>query len=261
VSATTRVIKLGGRAQADPTLPLLLAAAAARSRVIVVHGGGDEVSAMQRRLGLQPAFIGGRRVTSEADLDVVRMLLSGTVNKRLTAQLITAGTRAVGVSGEDAGMLTARTGDAAFGRVGRDVACDPVLLTHLLGGGFLPVISPLARDGESTSSAGLNVNGDDAAAAIAVALRADELLFLADVPGVLEHDRVIPSLDRAAIADLTARGVAQGGMRTKLEAALAALDGGVGRVRIGGLECIPDPTLGTSVVATMSSALSSRDHS
>lgn len=257
----TRVIKLGGRAQADPTLPLLLAAAAARSRVIVVHGGGDEVSAMQRRLGHEPAFIGGRRVTSEADLDVVRMLLSGTVNKRLTAQLITAGTRAVGVSGEDAGMLTARTGDATFGRVGRDVACDPTLLTHLLAGGFLPVISPLARDRESTTSAGLNVNGDDAAAAIAVALHADELLFLADVPGVLEHERVIPSLDRAAIVDLAARGIAQGGMRTKLEAALTALGGGVGRVRVGSLECIPDAALGTAIVSAPSSVLSPRVHS
>lgn len=259
-ATVTRVIKLGGRAQADPTLPLLLAAAAARSRVVVVHGGGDEVSAMQRRLGLEPQFIGGRRVTNEADLDVVRMLLSGTVNKRLTAQLITAGTIAVGVSGEDAGLLTARTGDATFGRVGRDVACDPHLLTHLLAGGFLPVISPLARDREAHNSAGLNVNGDDAAAAIAVALHADELLFLADVPGVLENDRVFPSLDRTAIADLTARGIAQGGMRTKLEAALAALEGGVRRVRVGSIECIPDATLGTAVVNSSHSVLSSRDH-
>jgi acetylglutamate kinase len=259
VSGTTRVIKLGGRAQSDPTLPLLLSAAAARSRVVVVHGGGDEVSAMQRRLGLEPVFIGGRRVTSEADLDVVRMLLSGTVNKRLTAQLITAGTRAVGVSGEDAGVLTAQTGDPTFGRVGRDVTCDPTLLTHLLVGGYLPVLSPLARDRESQVSAGLNVNGDDAAAAIAVALNADELLFLADVPGVLEQERVIPRLDRDAIADLTARGVAQGGMRTKLEAALAALDGGVARVRIGSLECIPDATLGTAVLSSSSSAPTRRN--
>jgi acetylglutamate kinase len=201
-------------------------------------------------------------VTSEADLDVVRMLLSGTVNKRLAAQLISAGTRAVGVSGEDAGMISARAGDTTFGRVGRDVACDPALLTHLLAGGYLPVISPLARDRGSKLGAGLNVNGDDAAAAIAVSLHADELLFLADVPGVLEQERVIPTLDRAAIADLVARGIAQGGMRTKLEAALAAIEGGVARVRIGGLECIPDAALGTAVVLAFSSpALSPRDHS
>lgn len=244
-----RVIKIGGRAQGDPRLAaLLVQAATAVPDLVVVHGGGDEVSAMQRRLGLEPTFVGGRRVTSEADLEIVRMLLSGSVNKRLVAQLQSAGARAVGISGEDGGLLTAEVGDPSFGRVGHRVACDGALLASLLTGGWLPVISPLARDRASATGAGLNVNGDDAAAAIAAALRADELLFLADVDGVLEEDRLVPLLDADGIDDLVQRGVAQGGMRAKLEAAIGALAGGVGSVRIGSLDAILDLARGTSIV-------------
>lgn len=250
---TTRVFKLGGRAQTGAELPALIAAAAhaTGSNVIVVHGGGDEVSAMQRRLGLEPQFVGGRRVTSEADLDVVRMLLSGTVNKRIVAQLLVAGARAVGISGEDANLLTARVGDATFGRVGREVQADVAILRDLLGKGWLPVISPLARERNSSTGAGLNVNGDDAATAIAVGLGADELCFVADVDGVLENGARIPRLDALGIRDLADRGVVQGGMLAKLEAALAALEAGVGRVRIGTLDAIRDPQAGTTIVAAV----------
>ena len=256
--AVTRVIKIGGRAQGDPRLPALLAAAAAESRVVVVHGGGDEISAMQRKLGLEPTFVGGRRVTSEADLDVVRMLLSGTINKRIVAHLGSAGARAVGLSGEDGGLLTARVADPSFGRVGQDVVCEGSLLDALLDD-WLPVISPLARDRESVLGAGLNVNGDDAAAAVAAALHADELLFLADVEGVLENDQLIPRLDRSAIDDLTARGIAQGGMRAKLEAALAALDAGVRTVRIGSLDSIADAARGTSLAVSVTATAEPED--
>lgn len=251
---TTRVFKFGGRAQGAAALPAAIAAAAAAARVVVVHGGGDEVSAMQRRLGLEPQFVGGRRVTSEADLDVVRMLLSGSVNKRLVAQLLSAGARAVGVSGEDGGLLTARVTDATFGRVGRDVVASPTLLEDLLAAGWLPVVSPLARDRESAAGLGLNVNGDDAATAIAVALGADELCFVADVEGVLEEGRRIPRLDPSAIQDLAARGIAQGGMLAKLEAAVAALDAGVGAIRIGTLDLLHDPHAGTTIVPAVSAS-------
>lgn len=245
---STRVFKFGGRAQTATELPAAIASAAQRDRVVVVHGGGDEVSAMQRRLGLEPQFVGGRRVTSDADLEVVRMLLSGSVNKRLVAQLVSAGARAVGLSGEDAAMLTARVTDATFGRVGRDVLADVALVEQLLSAGWLPVISPLARDRESPSGQGLNVNGDDAATAIAVALGADELCFVADVDGVLENGQRIPRLDPAGIRDLAARGVAQGGMLAKLEAAVAALEAGVGAIRIGTLALLDDPQAGTTIV-------------
>lgn len=246
----TRVLKVGGRTQGDPSLAARLAEAASRptDQVVVVHGGGDEVSAMQRQLGLEPQFIGGRRVTSEADLEVVRMLLSGTINKRLVAQLLTAGARAVGISGEDGGVLTARVTDASFGRVGREVRADPTLVRDLLLTAWLPVISPVARERDSAAGAGLNVNGDDAATAIAVALRADELCFVSDVDGVLEDGARIAQLDPAGIQALATRGVVQGGMLAKLEAAVAALKGGVGSIRIGPLATITDPTAGTTVV-------------
>ena len=245
--AAPRVIKLGGRAQAHTALPGLLRDAAAAGPLVVVHGGGDEVTALQRQMGVEPVFVHGRRVTRAEDLDAVRMILSGTVNKRLVAQGLTAGLRAVGVSGEDAGLLTARVTDPTYGRVGREVRADVALLTDLLAAGWTPYVSPLARDRESATGEGLNVNGDDAAAAIAEGLTAAELLFVSDVPGVLEADAVIPQLDRAGIADLITRGVAQGGMRAKLEAALVTLEAGVRRVRIATLHGIADPGAGTTI--------------
>lgn len=252
---TTRVFKLGGRAQGATELPARIASATvAGTKVVIVHGGGDEVSAMQRKLGMEPQFVGGRRVTSDADLDVVRMLLSGTINKRIVAQLLSAGARAVGISGEDAGLLSARVTDTAFGRVGRDVQADVSILRDLLAAGWLPVVSPVAGDRESLSGAGLNVNGDDAATAVAVALQADELCFVADVEGVLENGTRIPRLDSASIRDLAARAVVHGGMLAKLEAAVAAIDAGVGSVRIGTLEAIRNPQAGTTIVSAVSAS-------
>jgi acetylglutamate kinase len=244
-----RVIKIGGRAQGDPSLPARLkeAAAAPGTRLVIVHGGGDEVSALQRSMGVEPTFVNGRRVTNAADLDAVRMVLSGTVNKRLVAQLVGTDLRAVGVSGEDGAMLTARVTDAALGRVGGEVFADASLVADLLNGGWVPVISPLARDRESPEGAGLNVNGDDAAAAIAASLGADELLFLADVAGVLEEGVVVRGVDPEGIAGLVARGVVQGGMRAKLEAATSALRNGVRRVRIANLDGVTNSTVGTAV--------------
>lgn len=245
---STRVIKLGGRAQSDAQLASMLAAAAASAAVVVVHGGGDEVSAMQRRLGLEPQFVGGRRVTNPDDLEVVRMLLSGTVNKRIVAKLLSSGARAVGLSGEDGALLTARVVDPTFGRVGRDVTADIAVLRTLLAADWLPVVSPVARDRDSAVGDGLNVNGDDAATAIAIALGADELLFVSDVHGVMENERVVAELDAPRIAALAGRGVIQGGMLAKLEAAAAAIEQGVGAVRIGTLAAIADPAAGTTIV-------------
>ena len=246
-----RVIKVGGRAQGDARLAGALAAASRASHLAtgglcVVHGGGDEVSALQRRLGLEPRFHGGRRVTSADDLELVRMVLSGTANKRLTAQLISAGVRAVGVSGEDASLFLSHATDVAtMGRVGGQVHVDPSLVRHLLAGGFVPVVSPLARDADDPSGAGLNVNGDDAAAALATALGADELVLIADVPGVLQDGQLIRTLDEAAARALIQRGVAAGGMAAKLEAAITAARGGVACVRIAGIEGIGGVNAGT----------------
>jgi acetylglutamate kinase len=251
--AMTRVVKVGGRAQGDPALAGAIASAVTGGGTLcLVHGGGDEVSALQRRLGMEPKFLGGRRVTSDEDLDVVRMVLSGTTNKRLVAQLVSAGVRAVGISGEDSGLFRATITDPAMGRVGGTVSVDAGLISHLLAGGFVPVVSPLAREANSVTGAGLNVNGDDAAAALAAAIGADDLVLVADVAGVLENGAVVSSLDLGTAADLVKRGVATGGMAAKLEAAAVALRGGVKCVRIAGVAGIADLASGTRITLAQS---------
>ncbi len=240
-----RVIKIGGRAQADPALrgAILDAWRMAPGALVVVHGGGDEVSTLQRALGGEPTFSGGRRVTTARDLEAVRMVLSGAVNKRLVAQLREA--QAVGISGEDGGLLEAVITDPSLGQVGAPHRVNPALLARLLTGGFLPVVSPMGRDAHDPGGAGLNVNGDDAAAALAVALAADELLFVADVPGVLDDGALVPRLDAHQARGLITSGIAGGGMAAKLQAACTALDGGVARVRIGAIAAVTDPDAGT----------------
>lgn len=243
----TRVIKIGGRAQSDPALPRVIAEAVRRDvSLCIVHGGGDEVSALQRRLGLEPRFVGGRRVTTAEDIDIVRMVLSGVTNKRLVGQLANAGVPAVGISGEDGDLIVARSfADGALGYVGEPARVNVAVLQALLLAGFMPVISPVGRD---IDGAALNINGDDAAAAIAASLGADELLLIADVPGVRESNgSVIADLTEGSIADLIDRGVAVGGMIAKLEAAQRALSLGVARVRIGDLSAVVDARSGTSL--------------
>lgn len=249
-----RVIKIGGRAQGDPALAHAIAAAASTgTRLTVVHGGGDEVTALQSALGQTPRFIGGRRATPPEELDVVRMVLSGTVNKRLVGQFTAAGARAAGISGEDGGLLQCEVfGDGSLGSVGEPRRVDPAVLTALMDGGFVPVVSPLGRFADGS---GCNVNGDDAAAAIAAALGADELLLVADVPGVLDaHGELVADLDRADVDAMVANGTAKGGMVAKLEAALRALEMGVRRVRIGNLAAIADPKAGSIITAPVPAA-------
>jgi acetylglutamate kinase len=248
---SVRVIKIGGRSQSDPALPAALAAAwtAMPGSLVVVHGGGDEVTALQRALGSTPAFVGGRRVTSADDIGVLRMALSGSANKRLVSALVSRGVSAIGLSGEDAALLTAAPLDAdKLGCVGDPRQVNVALLAHLLDGGYLPVVSPLSRSATATTdSVALNVNGDDAAAVIAAALEADELLLIADVPGVLVDGYVVPGLTPVEAGRLIANGTAINGMVAKLEAALAALASGVARVRIGDIGAIHDPARGTVV--------------
>lgn len=247
----TRVIKLGGRAQGDPRIFTLLAQAWRKSEgsLCVIHGGGDEVSAMQRILGRKPEFIGGRRVTSKADLDVLRMVLSGAVNKRIVNQLLTLGVPAVGLSGEDGGLITAEIIDrAALGFAGRPTSVNVRLLRTVMESGNLPVISPVAFDGGNAQGGVLNVNGDDAAAAIAGALQAEELLLIADVAGVRGDEvDVLRTLSAESAQALIESGIAVEGMAAKLEAAKAALLSGVDTVRICGLTGLVDDACGTIV--------------
>jgi acetylglutamate kinase len=250
-----RVVKIGGRAQSDPALPGLLArVASGGDALVVVHGGGDEVTALQRRLGYEPTFVGGRRVTTDDDVEVVRMVLSGGVNKRLVRQLLDHGIAAIGISGEDGGMLPARLLDGgALGAVGEPMVADARPVEALLSAGFVPVISPLGRHAETGQ--GLNINGDDAAAAIAGALHADELLLLVDVPGVLDPSgAMIPAISIDSVDELIAAGVAKGGMSAKLQAARRALAAGVATVRIGDASALVDSHAGTRLTTAHSPA-------
>jgi acetylglutamate kinase len=268
--AMSVVIKVGGRAQHEPRLASSLgafwtrwqqggAAPRVRSAVCcVVHGGGDEVSALQRAAGIEPTFVGGRRVTRPDDIDRLRMALSGLANKRLVSGLTAVGARAVGISGEDGPLLLAEVlDDGALGAVGSVREVETSLLCTLVAAGYLPVVAPVAarlRTQSHVSAASpptdggipaLNVNGDDAAAAIAVALGAEELLLVSDVAGVRVDGQPVtalsPDLAERAIAD----GDIVGGMVAKVRAALAALEGGVTRVRIGTADILDGAGCGT----------------
>lgn len=247
----TRVVKIGGRAQANPGLAASIHAAwkETPNALCVIHGGGDEITAMQSALGRKPLFIGGRRVTSRADLELLRMVLSGVVNKKLVNSLITEGVSAVGISGEDSALIGAEIIDAStLGFAGSPVRIEPGIVRTLLSAGFLPVISPVAYDLSSGTGGILNVNGDDAAAAIAIALRAEELLFVADVEGVADENGIVLSNIHVDFArDLIVQGVAAGGMAAKLESAEAALKGGVARVRICDVAGLADSERGTLI--------------
>lgn len=246
-----RVVKVGGRAQGAPGITAALHQAWSDSPhgFCIIHGGGDEVSSMQRALGREAAFVGGRRVTSQGDLDLLRMVLSGMVNKRLVNALVAVGIPAVGLSGEDDALIGAEVIDgASLGLAGRPTVINVQLLRTLMEAGYVPVISPVGYDATSGKGGALNVNGDDAAAAIAASLRADELLLIADVEGVRDAEgEVVQSLSIESARDLITSGVAAGGMAAKLESAHVALLGGVDRVRICDLAGLVDSERGTFV--------------
>jgi acetylglutamate kinase len=250
----TRVIKIGGRPQSSPSLPDIVARASlGDERLVIVHGGGDEVSTLQEALGGSTKFVNGRRVTLEKDIEIVRMALSGSANKRLVSALVQRGVSAVGLSGEDASLIVATPMDVEqLGFVGAPTSVNVEFLRLLLSGGYLPVISPVSRNAAAATSAttsaqssALNVNGDDAAAAIATAIGATELLLVADVEGVMSDGAVVRRLTPIDAQRLIDNGTAVGGMQAKIQAALSALAGGVHRVRISDLSAIDDLSRGT----------------
>ena len=250
----TRVVKVGGNRADDGGWIRDVAAGIAASRVptVLVHGGGKDVTELQRALGIEPEWREGLRVTTPRVLEVVRMVLSGGVNKRWVAALLDAGADAVGISGEDGGLLTGvPLQGGALGRAGEVTAVRTALLEGWLAQGLSPVVSPLTRGHDG---GGLNVNADDAATAVAAAMGAAELLFVSDVPGVKAGGAWVTELDADAAAALLYSGEAAGGMRPKLRAALRARAAGVGRVRIGALDMLTDDGAGTRIETTRETA-------
>jgi acetylglutamate kinase len=242
------VVKVGGNEVDDRswTARLAQAVADAAGRVVIVHGGGKEVTEVQRTLGAEPEWRDGLRVTTSEALRAVSMVLSGVVNKRLVSALIDAGVRAAGVSGEDGAILRAvpaRGGQ--MGRTGEIVGVDTGLIDVLVSGGYTPVISPVSR-GEDGGA--LNVNADDAAAAVAGALRADRFLLVSNVPGVLRDGATLPSVDDEEVEALIEAGVASGGMIPKLRAGMRASAAGVADVRIGDLGLLTERGTGTRLM-------------
>lgn len=251
---SARIVKVGGNRADDAGWMREVAEGVAASGVptVLVHGGGREVSELQRALGAEPEWSDGLRVTTPRTLEVVRMVLSGSVNKRWVAALIAAGADALGVSGEDGALLVASVSNGgALGRTGELARVRTELLDAWLAAGMTPVVSPVSR-GED--GGGLNVNADDAAAGIAAAMGAAELLFVSDVPGVRGGGAWLGALDGEAADALLESGEATDGMRPKLRAALRAAAAGVGAVRIGSAEMLTDGGAGTRIETTLEAA-------
>ena len=261
------VIKYGGNAMVDDALKRAFAEDVvflrlAGLRPVVVHGGGPQISSMLERLGIPSEFRGGLRVTTPEVMDVVRMVLTGSVSRELVGLLNGFGPHAVGLSGEDAGLFTARRRSAVVdgqeldvGLVGDVVAVDPAAVLDLLAAGRIPVVSTVAPDAGGTGV--LNVNADTAAAALAVALGARKLVVLTDVEGLYA---AWP--DRSSLVSAITAGELEGllpgleqGMVPKMEACLRAVRAGVDRAHVVDgrvphsllLEVLTDAGVGTMV--------------
>jgi acetylglutamate kinase len=244
----TVVVKFGGHAMGDPEL----AATFARDIVlikqagvnpIVVHGGGPQIGSLLERLNIRSEFKGGLRVTDRETVEVVEMVLAGSVNKEIVAALNAQGGKAVGISGKDANLMRATRLERRYrdpdsnieeivdlGFVGEPVAVDPHIIDVIIHSDLIPVIAPIGvgRDGET-----LNINADTFAAALATALKAKRLLLLTDVEGVLDrHGNLIKSLTTAEAQELIEDGTISGGMIPKIESCLDVIAEGVEAVVI-----------------------------
>lgn len=267
----TIVIKYGGHAMVDPVLKDMIIQDIALMAIVgmnpvVVHGGGPEISSHMKRLGMQPQFVAGQRITDAETLDVAEMVLAGKINSEITLSLNRAGVRAVGLSGKDAGLITARkllhdAGDGGekidIGFVGDVEEIDPTIIDLLERHEIVPVISPIGvdRDGQT-----YNINADTVAADIAISLKAAKFILLTDVEGIRRdrHDpaTVIPSMTRVEAEGFIESGVIDGGMIPKVQACLDALREGVQKTHILDgrlphsllLEIFTDRGIGTQIV-------------
>ena len=239
----TFVVKYGGHAMGDPELArdfaedvVLLKAVGINP--VVVHGGGPQIGQMLKRLGVESEFVGGLRVTDAETARIAEMVLAGSINKEIVSWISAAGGKAIGISGKDSGLVTARkvTRSEAdplqgierhvdLGFVGEPVAVDASVLTTLSAQGFIPVIAPIALGADGHT---YNINADTMAGAIAGALGAKRFFLLTDVAGVLDKSgTLLTDLDRPGIDTLKADGTITGGMIPKVDTCLAAVDSGV----------------------------------
>ena len=229
------LVKLGGTLADDPGLrrnlaEQIVAAQATGVELYVVHGGGKQLTRALERRGIESRFSQGLRITGEEAIQIVAEVLGGSVNTDVVAAIRAAGGSAVGLSGVDGHLTTASQLAPELGAVGRIDHVDPELLHLLTAHGHVPVIACMAGDDNGTF---YNVNADQMASACAAALHVDRLIFLTDVCGVKDADgNWAAQLDREAIEELIASGVATGGMQAKLSAATAALAGGIASVTI-----------------------------
>lgn len=234
-AGATVVIKLGGHAMgSDEAMYSFARDVVLMQQVglnpVVVHGGGPMINEMLDKLDIQSEFVNGKRVTDQATMDVVEMVLSGKVNNRIVQAIGDEGGKAVGLSGKDANMIVCDQANPALGLVGQPAEIDVTILRDLHAAKAIPVIAPLGmgRNGET-----FNINGDTAAGVIAGALQADRLLLLTDVAGVKDKSgTVLTEMSPAQIDDLIADGTIAGGMIPKTETALDAIDKGVRAVVI-----------------------------
>jgi len=245
------VVKLGGEVVAEPAVLEQVSAQVALLsslgiRIVVVHGGGPQATALSRQLGQEPVIIAGRRVTDDRALEVAKMVYAGSLNTDVVAALRAQQVQAAGLSGVDADLITAHrrpplvvvddeghNRSVDFGHVGDIDSVDPRVLQTLLDARFVPVIASLAGDDEGRV---FNVNADTVAESLAVALKAQKLVFLTGAPGIL-RDRNDPAslltfADPDDLAPLLASGAIAGGMRPKAEACIRAATGGVERTHI-----------------------------
>jgi acetylglutamate kinase len=237
-SGRTVVIKYGGHAMEDPALAELFATDVVLMRLVgmnpvVVHGGGPQITALMRRLGKEPEFVDGRRVTDAETVDIVRMALVGKVNREIVASINRHGSYAVGLSGEDAGLIRVDQRDPRLGFVGDVREIDPSIVLRLIREELIPVIATVGLDDEGRA---YNINADAVAGAVAEALAAEKLVYLTDVAGVYrnwpDETSLISRIDADDLEKLVADGGASEGMIPKLDSCVAALRGGVRRAHI-----------------------------
>ena len=232
------VIKYGGSAQITPELKEKFARDIVLMylvgiKPVVIHGGGRAIGDMLERLKIGSHFIDGLRVTDEKVMEVVEMVLSGSINKEITALLNEYGAKAIGISGKDASMLEAKPIDMQkYGYVGELTKVDPQVINKLIAEKFIPVIAPVASSNEN-GHPGFNINADIAAGHIAASLKARKIIFMTDTPGVMNSEKeIIHTLNEEQIKTLKANGVIDGGMIPKVDACLDAVNGGVMKAHI-----------------------------